>query len=667
MPAQPQRALETRRASMACLGLESTSPARRRRSSKTRLPPSPRRTCCLVILLYTHLALIQSSRSCPARQTAVVPVSLDPAPADSTTRRRQRVQHAVVGIAILPCPALLVGKKTASPLLEIRTPLGVALPPLSLASRPSAAYQHGQAHHRGSVFANPTISYLDASIEARDMASHPPCSDRELVGSDDLQASYPSPVPEDLQGSLDLSLGDGTGLPFQECHQIPAVPTIELGQHFGVSGYGLARGGSGNTQLSVGHGTNTSPLPRPLSPVYSTVQSPSMASEMIHDGGRSPSPASDTAMLYPGMGLQVDSRQLSRPLHLRSHEYVSLADISPAPSLRYGSQSAPVAYGGFEYQQSHPRNHGSSSPDRDDSIGHGWVPPGANNIQGAQSLFMAIDYVRDGLAHQNPAFPQCRDSRTPPERSIRCSDCNSSFQSEARLTEHLKSAQCKPYACLFWFACCQSRFKHKNEWKRHINTIHVQLECFICTKGECAELEIRPALEWCPLPPTFPRFGKVFHRKDLYKEHRGREEDRRLSPEKGKAKTKVPRAQLEKMALSARHRRIELPESMGCFVDGCREAFRDESARDESAWNSFLEHMADHVKRASGPLQPVASMGLEDVELTGFGVSAGFLAKTDNGWRLVEPLEAVKPGSKKTGPRKAHDKQVSLRGQSAGC
>ncbi|KND89602.1 hypothetical protein TOPH_05622 [Tolypocladium ophioglossoides CBS 100239] len=515
------------------------------------------------------------------------------------------------------------------------------------------------------------------------MASHPLSSDRELVGSaeDDLRASYPTPVPEDLHGSLDPGLGDGTGLLFQEYRQIQDVPAaIERGP-FGVAGCGLARGGFGNAHLSVGHGTpDTSPLPQLPSPGYTTVQSPSMASEMFYDGICSPAPASD--MMYPGMGLDVDARLH----HPRSHEYVNPAEISPAPSFRYGSQSTPVAYAGFEYQQNHPPPQGSSLPFRDASIGHESVPPGANNMRGTQSFFVATDYVHDSLPRQNPAFPHCRhgvwqpglDSqhlsrvepagqgllqvgRTPPAGSIRCPECNTPFHNEGKLSEHVQNEACSSTACLFSFAGCQSRFKNKNEWKRHVNTIDVQHECYICkcAKRKCAESRIRSAR---PLPPTFPSVGKAFNRKDLYKEHQSREEEQHLSPERAKTRKRLLRAQREKVAQEALHYRIELPESMDCFVEGCSDEYEG-----QGAWGRFLDHVFEkHLEPASGPLgDPVALKDLDDVKLTAFGLSAGFLAKTESGWRLLQPLEAVKPDSNKTGARKAHGKQVSSSGRRA--
>lgn len=501
------------------------------------------------------------------------------------------------------------------------------------------------------------------------MASYP-LSDRELVGSaeDGLRASYPTPVPEDLRGLLDPNLGDGTGLLFQEYHQVADVSAIERGP-FGVSGRGPARGGLGSTHLSVGYGTpDASPLPQLLSPDYTVVQSPSMASEILYDGICSPSPAPVTAMMYPGMGV-VDLRRHSRTLHHpRSHEYVNPAEISPGPPFRYGSQSAPVAYGGFEYQQSQ----GSS------------LPLGADDIQGAQPFFVATDYVHDGMPGQDPAFSQrggvwqpagthhlsrvepCGEglvpiARTPPERLIRCRACGSSFHSDEKLSEHLQSDACKAYPCLFRFAGCTTKCKSKNEWKRHTNSKHVHLECYICTctEGGCAESRIHSAQEGRPLPPTFPRFGRVFNRKDLFKEHLGRLEDKR-----SKTKTKFPRAQLEARAEEALHHRIELPQHMECFVEGCGDVYGG-----QSAWSDFLEHVAGkHMKLASGPgAQPVTPRGREGVMLTDFGVSAGFLAKTESGWRLAEPLEGIKPSpeKKKNGSKKAHDKQVSLRGRRA--
>ncbi|KAI5808292.1 hypothetical protein BZA77DRAFT_366360 [Pyronema omphalodes] len=59
----------------------------------------------------------------------------------------------------------------------------------------------------------------------------------------------------------------------------------------------------------------------------------------------------------------------------------------------------------------------------------------------------------------------------------------------------------RPFTCLFGFASCSQTFSSKNEWKRHINHIHLQLYYWRCDFPGCANRKA------------------YFNRKDLFGQH----------------------------------------------------------------------------------------------------------------------------------------------------
>lgn len=59
----------------------------------------------------------------------------------------------------------------------------------------------------------------------------------------------------------------------------------------------------------------------------------------------------------------------------------------------------------------------------------------------------------------------------------------------------------RPFTCLFTFASCTQTFSSKNEWKRHINHIHLQLWYWRCDFPSCANRKA------------------FFNRKDLFGQH----------------------------------------------------------------------------------------------------------------------------------------------------
>ncbi|KAK3360090.1 hypothetical protein B0T25DRAFT_534701 [Lasiosphaeria hispida] len=91
---------------------------------------------------------------------------------------------------------------------------------------------------------------------------------------------------------------------------------------------------------------------------------------------------------------------------------------------------------------------------------------------------------------------------------IPCSDpsCEKTFSRPCELKKHMKRHD-KPYACTH--TGCDKHFGSKNDWKRHENSQHTQLEFWKC--GEKAK-DHRPGL--C---------GKICHRRETFKHHLGKD------------------------------------------------------------------------------------------------------------------------------------------------
>ncbi|KAK4122321.1 hypothetical protein N657DRAFT_499390 [Parathielavia appendiculata] len=86
---------------------------------------------------------------------------------------------------------------------------------------------------------------------------------------------------------------------------------------------------------------------------------------------------------------------------------------------------------------------------------------------------------------------------------VKCEDCHKTFVRRCELKKHMKR-HAKPYACTF--AKCVKKFGSKNDWKRHENSQHFQLEIW-----RCAEKAVdRPDQQEC---------GKVCHRRESLKSH----------------------------------------------------------------------------------------------------------------------------------------------------
>lgn len=191
------------------------------------------------------------------------------------------------------------------------------------------------------------------------------------------------------------------------------------------------------------------------------------------------------------------------------------------------------------------------------------------------------------------------------------------------------------FPCLLQAAGCESRFSGKNEWKRHVNTLHVCEELWVCTEASCELHTIVTHQRQTPNGVLIPRRGRIFCRKDLYMAHLDRKHSH-LLPGKLATSRKFPWPGLERIAKKAWHRRVRLPTEMACCVKGCPATF---SGR--SAWDDFLEHTADHFKKShESPTGVVDVDPWNNTSLMRWGVTAGFMHEAEGGgaWELRNPV-----------------------------
>ncbi|KAK3301287.1 uncharacterized protein B0H64DRAFT_383137, partial [Chaetomium fimeti] len=102
---------------------------------------------------------------------------------------------------------------------------------------------------------------------------------------------------------------------------------------------------------------------------------------------------------------------------------------------------------------------------------------------------------------QKPPVASSTTSETG--RVHKCQECTKTFIRLCELKKHMKR-HAKPYACTF--AKCSKKFGSKNDWKRHENSQHFQLEIWRCAE----KATDRPDQQEC---------GKVCHRPESLKSH----------------------------------------------------------------------------------------------------------------------------------------------------
>ncbi|OAQ62092.1 zinc finger domain-containing protein [Pochonia chlamydosporia 170] len=196
----------------------------------------------------------------------------------------------------------------------------------------------------------------------------------------------------------------------------------------------------------------------------------------------------------------------------------------------------------------------------------------------------------------------------PDRKPMQCKSCKFIIADAAE--EKMHDLQCERIPCLFQFAGCRSRCKGKNEWKRHIRTQHLLEEAFVCPSCE----------------------SKVFNRKDLFKQHYIR---MHCTKEEAEALRKrqcstVFQKKLEELQLQAvRADQPAHPRADHCFMMGCQTTFAE-----EDSWGKCLEHVAKHQEAVMRGKEEIRDFQFTEEQLRYFQDVGALARKPDGEWVL---------------------------------
>ncbi|KAL4816527.1 Sybindin-like family-domain-containing protein [Aspergillus spinulosporus] len=171
------------------------------------------------------------------------------------------------------------------------------------------------------------------------------------------------------------------------------------------------------------------------------------------------------------------------------------------------------------------------------------------------------------------------------------------------------------FECCFARYGCESTFPSKNEWKRHVNSQHIQIGFYRCDIGRCSlnnrspsPTRLRtPTSSSSQTPPTaLTLLINDFNRKDLFIQH----QRRMHSP--WSTNPSAPKSS-RKASSASQSEKDSFEESLKAVVKRCwhqlREpptlshcGFCDMEFRGANAWKERMEHVARHYeKRDPGP------------------------------------------------------------------
>jgi len=125
----------------------------------------------------------------------------------------------------------------------------------------------------------------------------------------------------------------------------------------------------------------------------------------------------------------------------------------------------------------------------------------------------------------------------------------------------------RPFLCVFYFAGCSQTFGSKNEWKRHVNSQHLQLSYWHCDDSMCVDRKA------------------IFNRKDLFGQHL----KRMHPPPEGSNKPSII-SYMEVVIDRCRVERRQPPQESRCGY--CEQRFEG-----EQGWEQRMEHVGQHYEK----------------------------------------------------------------------
>ncbi|KAG0643300.1 hypothetical protein HOY80DRAFT_863028, partial [Tuber brumale] len=170
--------------------------------------------------------------------------------------------------------------------------------------------------------------------------------------------------------------------------------------------------------------------------------------------------------------------------------------------------------------------------------------------------------------------------------------------------KHMYQQHLRPFLCVFYFAGCIQTFGSTNEWKRHVNSQHLQLSYWTCDDPICADRKA------------------IYNRKDLFGQH-----IKRMHPPPAGPKASTF-AYIVEVTDRCRVERRNPPQNSRCGY--CKQTFSG-----PQSWDQRMEHVGQHYERNCKRIS--RDRWVPDEDLIAWSLEHGIIEDNGSGGYAIYP------------------------------
>ena len=314
---------------------------------------------------------------------------------------------------------------------------------------------------------------------------------------------------------------------------------------------------------------------------------------------------------------------------LKSSQSVALCQVQHYPDPDFGVKLDPEATFHVPPYPTGPVSVNTLPYEEFDSLSSASSQTNATSLEATPDTDIAL--TTHSFSHslpptKAPISRRGKSGRPTGNRVTKRQSSRTSKSSRSQSADSNGKGQSRTFTCSFSHYGCGSSFISKNEWKRHVQSQHLQLGFYRCDLGSCNAHNSNPKAKPSRNGIDTSRIANDFNRKDLFTQHQRRMHAPWTAGGNKRQPTEEEKNLFEQSLEDVRARcwveQRKPPSQSRCGF--CGKAFCG-----SQSWDERMEHVGRHFEK-----DEFLGDEVEDLELRRWAVEEGIVRFVNGRWRL---------------------------------